>query len=338
MAEVEEEKEVVVQEEGKPVAEKPIEEPASKPTEQDDNGVVTLDVTKKYRSKRNPEREISGDELWAGFGRGERFNALQSDHQKLQTQDAEKDKEIANLRAQVTASTVKEQAAQAIQELGLGGQKPVAEVADEWESEEQVAVGPKITASHIEETVKKTATDFLATLVPEIKEAVLGVGIQQREEQEAQVQRQQTANALRANKVATLKVRYPDADDGDISKLADRIVEYSGHIIQAVDLYGAKNVVDGNNALFDGDEKLMALIKEEGELAAKQTAITTQRERDAELEGLGAGVLPGDSPDENEEERKPSFKKTDVEANREKRLSRAHKMLDRIGLLKNSGM
>jgi len=330
-----EEKEVGVQEEGKPVV-----EPASKPTEQaTDDGVVILDTTKKYRSKRDPTKNVSGDELWAGFGRGERFNKLQSEYQKLESDAATKDQRIAALESQVTASATKEQIAQSIQDLGLaGGQKPVADPDDDWlDTEKPVQpLNPRITANRIEETVKKTTEDFLANLVPEIKETVIGESKQEREEQELQTQRKQIADQLKAAKIAALKVEYPDASDADIDDVASRIIEYTGHVYKAADSYGAKNVAEGNEALFDGEEKLIALLKRQAELGQKQIAINATREREAELEGLGSGILPGEEPDEKELE--PEFNWHKSEKKRETRLERAKAMMTRRAALKNSGM
>ena len=339
MPEVEEGKEEVgVQEDGKPA-----EEPASKPTEQaePDDGVVVLDVTKKYRSKRNPAQEVPGDEIWAGYGRGLQYDKLQSEHQKLQTASSEKDTRIAALEAQVASSEAKEQVAQAIQDAGLtGGQKPVAEAGDEWLDTEQppapTVLDAKATASRIDLVTKQTVENYLANLAPELKEAAMGVGLQQQEERELQAQRKETVDQLKAVKIATLKVEYPDAIDGDIEDLATRMVEYAGHIYKAVDLYATKNVAEGNESLFDGEEKLQAMFKKQAALGAQQAKINTEREQEAELEGINAGILPGETGEP--EERKMAFKRSDVEKNREKGLSKAHKVLDRIGLLKNQGM
>ncbi len=333
----EEEKEIDVQDEDKP-AEKPASE--TEQVEEEDDGVVVLDVTKKYRSKRNPEQKISGDELWAGYGRGKRFDGLQSEHQKLQTETADKDTRIAALEAQVQSSVVKEQAAQAIQELGLPtGQKPVADPDDAWLNTDPpppaTNLDPRATASQIEETVKKTTADFLANLLPELKEAVIGVGKQEREEQELQAQRKQTANQVKANEIAGLRVEYPDASEPEIEDLANHAIQYTGHLASAVDNYNAQNVLEGNSALFDGQDVMKAMVQKRTELSLKQTEITAQRERDAELEGLNTGTLPGEEP---EEERKPAYKKGDVEKNRESGLARAKKFISRTAALKNSGM
>ena len=334
--EVKEEKEVGVQEKGKPV-----EEPASKETEpaEKEVGAEMLDVAKTYRSRRNPEG-VSGAELWSGYGRGKLYDGLQSEHQKLQTETTDKDTRIAALEAQVQSSVVKEQAAQAIQELGLPtGQKPVADQDDAWLNTDQPApatnLDPRATASRLEEVAKKTTEDFLVNLLPELKEAVIGVGKQEQQEQELQAQQRQTTSQLKANEIAGLKVEFPDANDADIEDLASRTLQYTGHLVSAVDNYNARNVADGNEALFDGQDVMKALVQKRTELALKQTEITAQRERDAELEGLNSGTLPGEEP---EEERKMAFKKGDVEKNRESGLAKAKAYITRRAALKNSGM
>jgi len=338
MAETPEITEEGVQEEGKPT-----EKPASKPTEQaEPDGVVELDVTKKYHSKRNPGKQVSGDDLWAGFSRGERFDALQSEHQKLQSTSADKDQRIAALEAQVTASATKEVVAQNLQDLGiLGGQKPTVEPDDNWLGTEQppepTVLDPRLTASRIEETVKKTTEDFLNNRMPEIKETVLAVGQKQREEQAAVAQQQQTVAHLKANELANLRVEFPDASDADLDDVASRTVQYTGHLASAVDNYQAGNAADGNEALFTSQDVMKDLVKRRGELAQKQATVTAERKRDAEVEGLNAGTLPGEKPEE-QGERKSSYKKSDVEKNHEAGLSRAHKFVDAVLLRKNSGV
>lgn len=330
------EQEVGVQEEGKPAAEKPAEEPASKPTEQADDGVVMVDVTKKYASRRNPEG-VPGDELWAGYGRGQLYDKAQSENQKLQADNATKDDEIATLRAQVTASATKLQVDQRVEELNMAlGQKPVASDDNFFESgEPSPTVAPRITASQIQEKVEQTAKDFLADLVPGIKEAVIGAGQQQREEEAAQVQRQQTVNILRANELANLQVEFPDANESELNELANLSIQQVGHLSSAVDKHNAGDATGGNDALFDGQDVMKAMVKKRGELAAKQTAITTQREKDAELEGINAGILPGEEP---EEEQKKTYDWHEGDKKRLSRLEKAKKFMTRQETLKNSGM
>jgi len=324
-----------VQEEGKPEAEKPAEEPASKPTEQAEDDVVMVDASKKYASRRNP-KGVSGADLWAGYGRGLRYDKAQSDNQKLQADNADKDKRIAELQTQVTATDTRLQVDQRFEELNKAmGQKPVADDDAWFDTEEPQPTGSPLTASQIQETVKQTAKDFLTELVPQLKETALGVGQQQREEQQAQAQRQQTVNTLRANELAGLQMEFPDAAESDLRELADLSIQYTGHLASSVDNHNAGDAAAGNEALFDGQDVMKTMVKKRGELTVKQAATTAQKEKDAELEGLGAGILSGEEP---EEERKSSYKKRDVEANREKGLSRAHEILERTGLLKNSGV
>jgi hypothetical protein len=322
--------------EGKPVA-----EPASKETGQaEKDGVVTLDVTKKYRSRRNPAKEVSGDELWAGFSRGQNFDKLQSEHQKLQADTASKDERIAALEAQVRTSATKEQIAQSLQELGVtGGQKPTAEPDDanwlEQPTEEPVQLDPRTTASRMEAIMKKTAKEYMESIRPELSQELTGINQQELEQRQLQEQRQQAADQVRRNKIAALRVNYPDIPEAEINDLANRITEYTGHIYSAVDNYAAKNMEQGNEALFDGEEKLLTLLQKQEELGQKQKAITAENERNAELEGLSTGTLPGEEP---EEEQKSEYNWHKSQEKRESRLAKAKRISDRQATLKTSGM
>ena len=113
------------------------------------------------------------------------------------------------------------------------------------------------------------------------------------------------------------------------------MLQHVGHTAAAVDNFNAKKVPEGNEALFDSQDVMTAYTKKQLELERNQVKITAQRERDAELEGLNSGTLPGEEP---EEERKTAYKKVDAEKNRVSGLARAKAFMTRTAALKNSGM
>jgi len=325
-----------VQEEGKSE-----EKPASKETEQTaDDGVITLDVTKKYASKRNPGEEISGDKLWAGYGRGQQYDALMSTHQKLQTKATATETKLAEAEGKLAEVEAQKRTVQALKAWGITGQKPVAESGDDWLDDTQKPTAPQVDPAEIAKRQSELIqSEVDRRLSPEAIEEYVDQRLStiydnDKQVREAQAARERTAGKIRQAHLAKLQVDNPDADEQELKSIVDAEEDYTAHLVAALELGTQGEERAAIEQLLDGIEIRDVGLGKRLEIMKKQAEVNTLREREAELEGLETGSLPGEEP---EEENAPAYKKADTEKKREGRLARAKKLIDRRKTLKNSG-
>lgn len=327
---------------------KPAEEQASASTEQADNdGVIELDVTKKYRSKRNPDVAIPGDELWAGYGRGRQFDKLQSEHQKLQAQDQAKDERLAQLEERLAELEAKERMVKAMQDLGIGasGQKSVTKnTADDWltpdDSSEQnpyPAVNPSEIASRAEDVFKSELDSRLdpAKIEQMVNERVAQLYSTEQEKRDAEERRRRAATKIRGAKLAKLKNVYPDISEDSLAEVVATQTEYMGHVLAAADLSRRGDDQAAIETFLDGEEKLEAMLAKQLDFAKQQQTITAERDRQAELEAFSAGTI---ASKEDEEPEESEYNWHEAEKKRTSRRQRAKELVTRRQQLKNSGM
>lgn len=335
----------VQEEKGKPEE----KEQASETTEQADDGVVELDVTKKYHSKRRPDYHVSGDKIWEGFMRGQRYDKLQSEHMKLQTQrEADTDK-LAVQAERIAQLESNERLVKSMQAVGLGatGQKPVAAVepAEDWLTfgEEPTAplqnayVNPNELASRVDNVVK---TEMDSRLKPEamrqwVKEDVADLYSIEREKQEGQLAIGRADQKIRSARLAELKMSLPDINEEALTSIVDADAEYIRHALDASELIRQGDTQAGIETFMDGLDKSRSVKQKELDLMQQQSKITAEREREAEVEAFSAGSLPGEEPAEDRERR---YDWHEAEKAQVANMEEIHKQMDRLKTLKNTGM
>ena len=320
-------------------------EQASDSTEQaDQDGVVLLDVTKKYRSKRQPDVAISGDELWAGYGRGRQYDKLQSEYQKLQAQDQTARERLAEMEERVAEFETKDRLAKAMRELGVGatGTKATAqEPSDDWltpnENAAYANVSPEEIASRTEQVLrqefeKRLSPDKVEQLVTERVSRLYSI---EQEKRDAEEGRKRAATKIRSAKLAKLKMDFPDVSESSLQEIVNADAEYMAHVLTAAELSQRGDDQGAIESYLDGVEKQEAALQRQLDLMQQQAKITADRKRAAELEAFSAGSLPGE---EAEEEVKPEFNWHEGEKRRQDRKSRAKALVTRQAQLKNTGV
>jgi hypothetical protein len=323
----------VQNEEGKPAE----EGKESKPTGQSEEGnVVDLDVTKRYRSRRNPGKEVSGADLWSGYTRGMQVDKLQSQVHKLLGDDQLKTKEIADLRAERDSLIRKAEFAENIREYDdARGQK-----GTEFGEDEDSLFGEPPAPPRRREPQPPTAEENRAYMKQLFQQFAQGLedkaaeNEQQQEKERLVRSAQEATDTLRKQRLALAQVRLPDATEAEREDLVNRTGDFVSELLKTAEKYTAGNVQEGNEHLFDGEDVLNAYLDKEVELRMRQAKLDLQREREAELEGISLGRLPGD---EEEEENESAYDWHEGEKKRERRLAKAKEMTDKQTLLKRSG-
>jgi len=316
----------------------------SKPTEQaTDDGVITLDVTKKYRSKRRPDVEIDGAELWALAGRGQEYDKLQSKFHQLQNADAQKDDLIAELQAKVSQAEARERVMQAYNEVNKQTAPQRQSTADSWLDDEDTLINqpqqqfnPVDIANRVEQITRdefgnRLSDDRLQQIVDARLEQMYA---QDREKRQAQERRSNATQKIKAAMLAAKKAKLPDVADAELREINDTEDAFMSHLINSMELLSSGNDVEGIERLLDAIEQRDAARDRELALMQRQGKLVAERERRSELEALSAGSLPDEEPDE--EELKPAFRASDGEKKRKERLSRAKKMMDRMKVLRST--
>lgn len=328
----------VQEEQGKPAAQ------ASASTEQaDQDGVVLIDVTKKYRSRRNPDAAISGDELWAGYGRGRQFDKLQSEYQKLQAQDQTARERIAKMEERVAQYETNERLTKAMRDVGIG-QKPTAQSdSEDWLTpgeNDQSAYGninPNEIANRAEQVLRqefetRLSPDKLEQLVTERVSRLYSID---KEKQDAEASRARAADKIRRAKFAKLKMDLPDISESALSEIVSADGEYMAHVLAAAELSQRGDDQAAIETYLDGIEKQESAMKKQMDFMQQQTKINAQRQREADLEAFSSGSAPGE---EGQEEIKPTFNWHEGQKNRESRKERAKALVTRRAQLKNTGV
>jgi hypothetical protein len=319
-----------VQAEGKPA------EVSTQP-EQAADGVEILDVTKKYRSKRNPDVSVSGDELWAGYSRGRRYDDLQSKHQQLESQDQAKTDKLAAAEERVAQLEADARMAKAMQNLGIGasGQRPVAQ-DDGWDlpGEGTAPANPLDLASRFESLGTEMKSQLLNPAEQERilrEEAARIISIEQGK-REAEESNSRAAATIRRGKLATLKVAYPDISDDALEGIVGTQSEYLRNYFDAnaLALQGDQEAAMEN--VFNAEEKLQAMLAKQFSVMQQQATISAEREKIAELESLSGGG----SPKPGQEEEKPTYNWHEGEDKRKSRVQRAKELVTRRQTLKGA--
>ena len=333
----------VQKEEGKPEDK---EQASASPEQADSNGVITIDVTKKYRSKRRPDVEVAGDDLWSNYGRGLQYSKVESENQKLQAQrDADAGK-LAEQAEQIAQFKTNERLVKAMKDAGIGatGQKPVAPQAEDWltlgEEQNDQTLVPRANPNEIASRIDDFEAEMRSRLSPEKQEQILrdeaarlySIEQEKRNAQEA------VSNAdakIRSARLAELKISLPDISEDALASIVDADGEYIRHALDATQLLQQGETQVGIETFLDGLEKQRSIHQKELDLMQQQAKITAENERLAELETLSTGSLPGEKP---EEERKRIYDWHAAEKAQEVKMQEIHKQMDRQKLLKNTGM
>ena len=324
-------------EEGKPVEDKQV----STTTEQADvDGVRILDVTQKYRSKRDPDKAVSGDELWAGYSRGRRFDEVQSENQKLQAHDQAMIQKLSETEERAAQLEADLRMAKAMQNLGVGGLQQKAVAEDDWATPgEQDGTLQNITPQDIAGRFDALGNEMKSQLLtPEQQERLLKdevarlYAIEQAKKDAEEGRTRAAANIDRA-KMARLKTTMPDISDEALRALVGKQKEFIGHALAAVDLSLQGDQQGSIETYMDGDEKLDAMLAQQLKLLQQQTEITAERERQAELESFSSGSLPSS---EAEERPDPKYDWHDGEKNRASLRDKAKSMITRQKTLRGA--
>lgn len=338
----EETKEGVQTEEGKPEA----KEQASASEEQaEDDGVIALDVTKKYHSKRRPDVLVSGDELMAGYDRGQRFDKVQSELHKLQAQSEADAGKIATQTERIAQFESNDRLAKSLQELGIAttGQKPVAQPqeGEDWLTPgEEPQTPPTVNPKEIASRLDAIQTELASRVDPDkidkmVKERVAELYSTEQEKRNAQEAANNADATIRSAKLAELKVSMPDISGDAFDDLVDADADYIKHALEGRQLLREGDSEAGIGTIMDGLARARSVKNKELDLMAEQRKITAKRELDAELESFSTGSLPGA---EGEKLREPIRNAKEAAKKAEANLAESHKMVDRQKVAKNSAM
>ena len=321
---------------------KPVDKASATAEQTDVDGVILLSTTKKYRSKRDPDKAVSGDEVWAGYSRGLRFDDLQSKHQKLEAQDQAKAEKLVAQEEHIAQLEADARMAKAIQNLGVGGsgQKAV-EPLDDWATPGELNGGtpPNATPQDIASRFDSLGNEMKSQLLtPERQEQILReeaaqLYAQEQGRRDVQEARNRAADNINSAKLASLKANYPDISEQTLQSLAATQKEFLAHAVGSIDLSLQGDQQGSMQTYMDGEEKLEAMLAKQLELKEQQAKITAERERQAELEAYSSGGIPQEKDDEPNE---PEYDWHKTDAKRETIRDKAKNMITRQKQLKGA--
>lgn len=339
----EETKDGVQKEEGKPTEEKAS---ASK-KQADPDGVIQIDVAKMYSSKRRPDVAVPGDELWSNYGRGLRYSEVESENQKLQAQKETDAGTIATQAERIAQFESDQRLAKSLEKLKseVSGQKTVAgeQEAADWLRADDQPQGTSRTipnSDQIASRLDEIQTELTSRIDPDkieqtVKELVVGLYSTEQEKQAANESIKRADDTIRGAKLAHLKANMPDISEAALAEIVDVDSQYLRHARDAEQLIQQGDLQAGIETFMDGLDKNVAGQRKQLDLMQQQGKINAQRELEAELESLSGGSLPGE---EAGKPREPIRKSKDAEKRREEQLEKAHKLIDRQKLRKNTAM
>jgi hypothetical protein len=337
-----------VQEGGKPEEASPVTEQATT------DGVIPIDVTKKYKHPRHPEEEIGGDELYATYQRGLQFDPMQGRAHKAEAKVQDLETQLADAQTQLRSSEQRQSVIDSLSELGFadtgvraGAVRTQESAEDDWYGtpESRTSERADILKNHgMAELIRKVIRD-------EISAATGGVGLPEHQEQliadnvraiyatdqqhrEAQQKRKRAIDKIRAAQIANLRQKYPDIDPARLEAIVDRKDAALGNTVKSIDQSVAGDDYASYETYLDGLEQDEAALDARLAIMLEQRELDAERERDAELESLSGGGLPS----EDVPRRKTRFRRKEVEDARAEGKERGKTMTDRRRAIKNSGM
>jgi hypothetical protein len=329
-------------------------QPSEKSEHTDGDGVIQIDVAKKYRHPRHPEEEIGGDELYRTYNRGLQFDTMQSRAQKAETELQDVQAQLADAQTQLRSSEQRQSVIDSLSELGFadtgvtaGAVRTQEGADDEWYNtpESRTSERAGMLKNHgMAELIRKLIRD-------EINVVTGGVGLPERQEQliadnvralyandqqhrEAQQKRERAIQKIRATQIANLKQKYPDIDPARLEAIVDRKDAALGNTVKSIDQSVSGDDYASYETYLDGLEQDEAALDERLAVMLEQREIDAERERDTELENLSGGGLPS----EGAPPRRTLFRRKEADAARADGKERAKTMTDRRRALNNSGM
>lgn len=293
-----------------------------------ETGVRDIDLSGVYRHPRRPQEEVSGEDIYAGYQRGKKYDSLQSEHHKLQEAYKQLQQSSTQYKAELEAlkqnTAIEQKMREMMPQSGL-----------DWlngSEGEEPSFDPKSLAdlrAEIEANILNKLTSVAENKLPEL------FNTYKKQEEEGE-RLKQTFDRVSQTEIESLRYQYPDIEEKEIKeymRLSDLVRASLLESLQAT-------MNEDSDAVEESQLNYMTHVnnqaKKLAEIQQRQAQIKAENEANAEVEAFSAGRLPQNFKPDFDYEKFNPYDRRQRDAKHKAELDAAKRLTDIIRAKKSA--